>query len=574
MSRVDLPADAERDLDDLAPPTDPDASTPDDPLDHPSDTAQAAATSRERRPTADGAFGPAAGARFVWAQLTSMRTALVLLFALAVAAVPGSFVPQRNVSPVATSDFIKQHTVLGPLYDRIGLFNVFTSPWFSAVYLLLFVSLVGCIVPRVRVYARAVRRQPPPAPRHLSRLPAYASSELNLEDDAGSEDQTSVSETLLRRAAGELRRRHYRVRVHGPTLAAERGYLREAGNLLFHISLLGLLVGVSINALFAFRGSVVVTVGQGFSNNLTQYDDFSAGAWFRPDTLEPFSVKVDDFDARFETGPVQRGAARLFRADLDVTDTPGSPAVRRVMEVNKPLKVGGTSVYLIGHGYAPVVTVRDGKGAVAFSGPVVFLPQDGNFTSLGVIKVPDARPERLAFQAVFVPTSVPGQPPVSVFPDAAQPALYLNAFAGPPAVETGTPESVYSLNTSGMTQLRNPDGSAVAVRLVPGTSFDLPGGRGSVQLDGWTRWVKLQVGDSPGVGIVFGSVAAAVIGLCLSLYIRPRRLWVRITTRPGRPALLETAGLDRADARTGLEEEVDGLAELLARPPSASKERP
>ena len=510
-------------------------------------------------------FGAGAAARFAWTQLTSMRTALVLLFALAVAAIPGSLAPQRNLSPIAVSDFIKQHPVLGPLYDRVGLFNVFTSPWFSAVYLLLFLSLVGCIIPRLRVYGRAVRRPPPPAPRNLMRLPAHARAELAADD--------LDTAAVLERAGAHLRGQRYRVVVTGDSVAAERGYLREAGNLLFHVSLLALLLGASVGVLYGFRGSAVVTVGQGFSNNLTQYDDFTAGAWFDPDTLTPFSLTVADFDARFETGPVQRGAARLFRADLDVVDSPGAPPQRHVVEVNKPLKMGSSNVYLIGHGYAPKVTVRDGSGAVAFSGPVVFLPQDGNFTSLGVIKVPDARPQRLAFQGIFVPTSVPDLGPRSVFPDAARPALYFNAFAGPPAVETGVPESVYSLNTVGMTQLRNADRSPVAVRLEPGQQFTLPGGQGSVTFDGWSRWVKLQVGDSPGAPIVFGAVTAAVLGLCLSLFVRPRRLWVRLSRRPGEHHVLEVGGLDRADARTGLDEEVDDLAELLAGSGSTPIER-
>src|SRR3954467_10283506 len=117
------------------------------------------------------------GLRFLWTQLTSMRTALVLLFALALAAIPGSLIPQRKGSPIRVSDFLTQHPTLGPIYDKLGLFHVFTSPWFSAIYLLLFVSLVGCIVPRVGVYLRALRAQPPRTPRNLSRLPAYASAE-------------------------------------------------------------------------------------------------------------------------------------------------------------------------------------------------------------------------------------------------------------------------------------------------------------------------------------------------------------------------------------------------------------
>ncbi|HEY0237446.1 MAG TPA: cytochrome c biogenesis protein ResB, partial [Friedmanniella sp.] len=334
--------------------------------------------------------------RFLWAQLTSMRTALVLLFALAVAAIPGSLIPQRRISPVRVSDFIAAHPTLGPLYDKVGLFAVYSSPWFSAVYLLLFVSLVGCIVPRLRVYTRALRAQPPKTPRNLSRLPAYGSAEVT-----DGLDPT----TVLDRAATELRRLRYRVRVEDGSVAAERGYLREAGNLIFHVSLLFLLLGVAVGALWGYRGSSVVVVGQGFSNSVTQYDDLTAGAWFKASSLEPFNVLVKDFDVKFETGPVQTGAARLFRADLAVTAAPGDPTKPVVLEVNHPLHIDGSTVHLIGHGYAPVVTVTDGQGNVAFSGPVVFLPQDGNFTSAGVIKVPDARPQRLALQGFFLPSA-------------------------------------------------------------------------------------------------------------------------------------------------------------------------
>jgi cytochrome c biogenesis protein len=69
---------------------------------------------------------------------------------------------------------------------------------------------------------------------------------------------------------------------------------------------------------------------------------------------------------------------------------------------------------------------------------VVMLPQDSNFTSLGAIKAPDARPERLAFEALFLPTAVLNdQGPHSIFPDALNPALFANVWYGPPKVETG-----------------------------------------------------------------------------------------------------------------------------------------
>jgi cytochrome c biogenesis protein len=492
------------------------------------------------------------GLRYLWTQLTSMRTALVLLFALAVAAVPGSLLPQRNVASIRVNDYLAEHPTLGPLLDRLGFFSVYTSPWFSAVYLLLFVSLVGCIVPRVGVYARGLRAQPPKTPRNLARLPAYASAGMPETDG------------VLLRAEGLLRQRRYRVVTRDDGVAAERGYLREAGNLIFHVSLLFLLLGVALGILYGFRGSSVVIVGQGFANNLTQYDDFSSGARFTEADLAPFGLTVERFDVRFETGEVQRGAARQFRAEVEVTDRPGAAPHREVLEVNRPLQIGGSTVHLIGHGYAPLVTVKDGEGNVAFSGPVPFLPQDGNFTSAGAIKAPDARPERLGFQAFFLPTAVlDEQGPRSVFPDAISPALFTNVWYGPPKTETGRPENVYSLDTAGMTPLRGDDGDLARLALTVGQGATLPDGKGSIQFDGWVRWVKLQVSDTPGVTISLAAIAAAVAGLCLSLFVRPRRVWVRVREEADGNSVVEVGGLDRADARAGLGEDVAGLAAEL-----------
>ena len=513
------------------------------------DLAPHPAAAPEPRPGPAPRLGVGGTLRFWWTQLTSMRTALVLLFALALAAIPGSLVPQQRVSPVQVADFRAEHPTLGPIYDALGLFSVYTSPWFSAVYLLLFLSLIGCIVPRVAAYASALRSPPPRTPRNLSRLPAYAQGETAAED-------------VLTRAADRLRSQRYRVRVEPGSVAAERGYLREAGNLVFHVSLIVLLLGVAVGGLLGFRGSSVVIVGQGFSNNLTQYDDISAGAAFEDRDLVPFTVSVREFAVKFETGNVQRGAARLFRADVEVTDQPGGTPRAAQLEVNHPLRIGGTTVHLIGHGYAPKVTVRDGNGDVAFSGPVVFLPQDGNFTSAGVVKVPDGRPERLAFEGLFLPTAVlDEQGPRSIFPDAMSPALFLNAWSGPPKRETGRPENVYSLDSAGLTQLADASGDPLRIALTTGASYQLPDGKGSITLDGWERWVKLQIGDTPGIGITLGAVGAAVLGLCLSLFVRPRRIWVRTTPAVGGPTLVEVAGLDRADARVGLPEDV---AQLMA----------
>src|ERR1043165_2697188 len=109
-----------------------------------------------QRSDAAPALRPVEFARWTWRQLTSMRTALILLFLLALAAVPGSVVPQESVDSVAAAQWRARHDTLTPIYDKLGLFSVYDSVWFSAIYILLMISLVGCILPRTRVYWRAL----------------------------------------------------------------------------------------------------------------------------------------------------------------------------------------------------------------------------------------------------------------------------------------------------------------------------------------------------------------------------------------------------------------------------------
>ncbi|MCC6495543.1 MAG: cytochrome c biogenesis protein ResB [Propionibacteriaceae bacterium] len=504
--------------------------------------------------------------RFAWATLTSMRTALILLLVLGIAAIPGSFLPQRPTDPVGVGDYLAANPGGAGWLDRLGFFDVFGSVWFAAIYLLLFISLIGCILPRTASYLKALRAQPAAPPGKLDKLPEHTAG-----------DVPGSPATVLAAAEAHLRARRYRVRREEDSVSAERGYLRETGNLVFHICLVLTLIGLAWGSLFSFKGTAIVVEGQAFSNTLTQYDEFGSGAGFNPSQLAPFTLRLDDFDVRFETAADQRGAAREFKALVEVTEPGGQPS-RQQIEVNAPLLVGGNSVHLLGHGYAPVVTVRDGNGQVAFSGPVVFLPQDTNFRSDGVIKVPDARPERLAFEGVFLPTAATAgaEGMVSVFPDAVNPRLLLNVWAGQPRVETGKPENVYFLDKSGLTQLTLANGDPVRAGLTLGTGFRLPDGRGSITFDGWQRWTKLQISNTPGGWLVLGSVLLAVLGMSVSLTVRPRRLFVRVQPAPEtgppqgaeRPApdvagtlsRVAVAGLDRVDGRGGLPEEVAALA--------------
>jgi cytochrome c biogenesis protein len=528
----------------------------------PDTAAGGSASTPPTPPSAPPALSPVELSRWAWRQLTSMRTALVLLFLLALAAVPGSIVPQQNIDAVKVANWKDAHPALTPVYDRLGLFSVYSSVWFSAVYILLMVSLVGCIVPRLRIYWRATRAQPPRTPRHLGRLPESRTFEV-----------TDDPDVVLERARSVLRGRRYRVVVDsfGESVSAEKGYLREAGNLLFHLSVLVVLVGFALGQLFGYKGGVVTVVGQGFSNSLSQYDDFAPGSLFNPDRLSPLSLTVDDFHVKFLTSGPQMGQPESFDADITYQNNPDAAPRRFDLAVNHPLNVDGANVFLVGHGYAPVVTIKDGKGNVAYQGPVVFLPQDSSFASFGVIKVPDAAPEQLAFEGLFLPTYgfTMQRGPFSQFPDALDPVLSLVPYHGDLGLDAGRTQSVYSLDKSHLETFASADrklGPATRLKLAVGQTVRLPNGRGSIRFDGVDRWVKLQISNSPGKGVALGGVLLGIVGLMGSLFIRPRRTWVRVSRRDGR-TVVELAGLDRSSGGD-LAGEVDELERLVRQQPT------
>lgn len=488
--------------------------------------------------------------RWTWRQLTSMRTALILLFLLALGAIPGSVIPQDAVDGLRAAQWRREHPSLTPVYEKLGLFSVYDSAWFAAIYLLLMISLVGCILPRTRVYLRAATARPPRTPRNLTRLPEYRTFSTDAEPDA-----------VLGRARAALR--GYRVDRHESSLSAERGYLREAGNLLFHLSVLIVLVGFAGGSLLGYKGGVIVVTGGQFANVASQYDEFDPGTLFDPDSLAPFSFTLTDFKVTFIKEGRESGMANKFSAGLDYRTGPDAATRHTRIAVNHPLSVDGTKVYLIGHGYAPNVTVRDAEGNVSFSGPVVFTPEDSTFRSSGVIKVPDATPKQLGFRGEFYPTYgfTMATGPFSAFPDAKNPALSMLVYAGDLGMDKGVPQSVYALDMTGLKPVKKADGKPFRVDLALGKTVELPDGLGSITFNGVDRFVKLQVSRNPGGWIALLGMVLALTGLLGSLFIRPRRIWVSVRREGGR-TVVEVAGLDRSSGGD-LSGQVDDLVGAL-----------
>ena len=463
--------------------------------------------------------------RYLWRQLTSMRNALILLLLLGLASIPGSIYPQRTQSPLKVREYFETNPEFAKWLDRFYLFDVYGSPWFSAIYILLFVSLIGCVVPRTWHYAKEALRKPAPPPSSLKQLENY-----------------QTANTTLDSAADWLKKNRFRITRDKTSLAAEKGYLRETGNLFFHLSLIVVLLGIGASSVFGMRGEAIVTIGERFINVPTSYDNLAPGRFFNLERMPPFTITAANFDAEYDAETRQPLDYTLVAR---VTDSPTSSPVEKIVKVNKPLTFGDSRVYLQANGFSPLVTVRDQEGIVKFEGPVPFLPQDSNLTSIGAIKVPDADPQ-IGFVASFFPTAARDEVRggFSSFPELLDPRLLISVWQGDLKMDSGVPQSVYRLDTDGMERIG-------LKGLSIGESYDY--GVGTITFNGVVPWVNLQVVKDPGKQAALIGSIFAIIGLLASLFIRQRRIYVRSNGKQ-----IEIAGFGN---RPGLEEEIKRMVE-------------
>lgn len=507
-----------------------------------------------------GLFSALAFLRNIWRGLTSMRTALVLLFLLAMAALPGALLPQRSLNRGNVDRYFAQHPDLAPLLDKVGAFEVFSSVWFASIYVLLFVSLIGCLGPRCFEYYRQLRGRPVRTPRNLGRMPHHRTGTLD----------GSVDDVM---AASRKRLRGWRIEENSEaggarSISAERGYLREAGNLVFHFALVGLLICFAGGKLYGYEGNVIVMAnGAQFCNSGTyNFDSFRAGLNVDGTRLSPFCLRVNGFQASY----LPNGQAENYRAaveyqsgdDLDTGTWRPYP-----LQVNSPLRTAGDRIYLLGNGYAPrfTVTFPDGQRR---TGLVQWQPMDPTtqlsmgatkFDPPGITDEAVRRQNQLAITGLFAPTAAfDGKLLTSQFPDNRDPAVAIDVLKGDLGMESGRGQSIFGVDQSMVQSGRLNRVARQNLRL--GDEFRLNDGT-AIRFDGVERWVNLQVSHDPFQSWVLGFAIAIIFGLGASLSIKRRRIWVRATpaeTSQSGSEQPHPAGSDAGPARTVVE--VGGLA--------------
>lgn len=524
-------------------------------------------------PRTAAARSPLAGVtaflRNSWRTLTAMRTALILLFLLAVAAIPGALLPQRSLNEGNVNDYIAENGWLGEFYDRLQLFDVFSSLWFTAIYVLLFISLIGCLTPRCFELVRQLRTPPPLTPRNLSRLPHHAAYRTTASPEQAAEQvQKQLKGWRVRRNDGDGR-------VPGTIeLSSERGYTREVGNIVFHFGLLALLIMFAAGKFVYAEGMRVIVATEdspAFCNTTpSAYDTFRAGLLVDGTDLEQFCVKIEDFRADY----LPNGQAEMFTSNIRFTEEVATTDPQTwepyEMRVNHPLRIGSTRVYLQGHGFAPTFTVTFPNGETRTdtqhwqptelqtflsSGIMRFDPPAGMYPDLT-----ERRTQQIAVQGLFAPTaSFDGTLLSSRFPRMDDPAVAIDVYQGDAGLDTGRPQSVFSLDED-LIETGALERQA-RVNLFPGESTTLPDGT-EVRFDGAEEFINIQVSEDPTQIWVGVSAAVMMAGLVLSLMVRRRRIWARVIVDDDEVTRVDLGGLARTD-RMGWGSEFDDLRDRL-----------
>ena len=501
-------------------------------------------------------------ARKAWNWLTSMRTALALLFLLAIAAIPGALLPQRSLNESNVIEYIENNGKLAEFYDKVQLFDVFSSTWFTAIYVLLLISLVGCILPRSWEHYKAMRAPVVRAPRNLARL---AHNGEGLVEKREEEVEKDARKLLKGWKITEYSAEEDRAGVR--SIAAEKGYTRELFNLIFHLGIVGMIVTAGLGRLFYYEGHViVVTDGEQnqqnsvFCNTATaNYDSFRAGANFDGTGLTTFCFEAHDFSADY----LANGQAEMFRSNISYAvgdDIQNDPETWEDYElrVNHPLRIEGDRVYLQGHGFAPTFTVTWPNGETRTQ-TVQWRPDDPTFfLSSGVVRFdppagmyPDLyerRQNQLAIQGLFAPTAEwegdNNELLTSSYPAMRDPAVAIDIYRGDNGLDTGIGQSLFSLDSSlmhsGVLQ------KIERVNLQIGDTVTLDDGT-TVSFDGASEFANYQISRDPTQNWVLVTTVISLVSLVGSLMIRRRRIWVRFYPQENGTTRVETGGLARTD---------------------------
>lgn len=308
--------------------------------------------------------------RRAWFALTSVRMANLLLAAMFVAGLAGILVQQFGTSTLGDPALLaaalerlrdRFGQPLGGLIERLELYRVFTSWWWTLIVAVFTVSVAGNTISRLPRLLRDVRT---PA---VKRGRAFFRSSVAARTGPLDGLDGSVLPDLLRRAGFRVRLETADDTTH---LLAERNRYSPLASLATHASLVLFVIGMGVvTPRFGYETSLKVPVGEGRPTGF-------------PNDPQTVLVQNEDFIAMFD----RAGLPIDYRTTLAVYRG-GEQIARKEITVNDPLSVDGWVFHENFFGPAVEIDVRDEAGLVLYSGAVLL---DGNLGGKpeGLLPVP------------------------------------------------------------------------------------------------------------------------------------------------------------------------------------------
>ena len=420
--------------------------------------------------------------RTVLRLFTSVDFAVVQIIVLSLLAVVGMTIRQlpsfafRSVGDYESA-MAGMHARYDPVFgrglvdamERLQVFHIFSSTWFTIGLVVLVVSIVVCTLERTPKLWRqsAEIRVAQPDAFYDPTLPDRAA-------------MTGVAAADVRAALRGARFRVREAEVDGVHyLYGDRHRWTKLATLLTHLGLILFLVAAVVTWRFGDEQGLVIAEG----------DSLTVQPIGTPDLLV---VKNYDFEA---PGFVQTGQATDFTTDLAVFQN-GQQIARKTIRVNDPLAVAGYTFHQNGFGPAPELLISDANGKPLWDGPVPLTDTASGFP-YGTLSVPgrDVGLEMLLQRAtngtgvlLVVPYVVTGQ-----------------ESDGTPKVDYLSPIAV----------------AAGEAQVPQGLDF-------SVGVRRFTDYTLIIAKKDPGQGIVWSAFAFLIAGIAISFYLPRRRIWARL----------------------------------------------
>jgi len=266
--------------------------------------------------------------RQTWQTLGSIKTGVVLIILVVIFSAAGTVILQRPMTDPDDMQRAYSPRMLRFL-DATGLTDVFHTRWFVALMILVSLSIIAASVERF-----------PKAWRFFAR--PYKTPDDNFRRVLPTQAQIAIADEEQGLGAAERALKHMHlkaeriVRPHSFALFAECNRISEMAVYIVHASLLLIFLGAIVDALYGWRGFLVLNPGKA-SNQI----ELKTGA-IR--TL-PFSIRCDGAGEETYTD----GTPKKYWSKLALVEG-GKEIAQKEIVVNDPLVYQGVRFYQASYG--------------------------------------------------------------------------------------------------------------------------------------------------------------------------------------------------------------------------------